>query len=122
MDHAQTIVNGAKTYGFGDDLVIVRHDKHGLARLIGDDGSIGNEQSGDVAAEQAQATEGAGRQKIVLVVEDGPATDRAGAPIELIVHEVHDAARVHSVSSASRTETRFLNSREVSFWRSAERA
>ncbi len=60
--------------------------------MIGDDGGVGNEQRRNVAAEQAQASKCAGREEVVLIVEDGPAADRAGAPIDLIIEEVHDAA------------------------------
>ena len=73
----------------GHDLVVGVDRKDDLARLVGDDRAVGNQNGVDLAGKQLDAPEHARRKQQVLVVDDGAAADGAGARVELVVDEIH---------------------------------
>ena len=70
---AQALDQRAQGHGLGLDDVVLADREHDLARLVGDDRGVGDQQRVVLAAEQLQAAEDAGRQELVLVLDDGAA-------------------------------------------------
>ena len=66
--------------------------QHHLARLVGDDGGVGDQEGVVLGrARDADAAELAGRDQAVGIGEHGAAADRAGALVDDVVDEVHRA-------------------------------
>jgi hypothetical protein len=91
----------AQRHGLGLHDVVVADREHDLARLVGDDRRIGDQQRVVLAAEQLDAAEDAGRQQLVLVLDDGARADGAGARLSVLSTKSTLPVRVHSLSSAS---------------------
>ena len=66
---AQALVHRPEHDGLGHDLVVCIEREDDLAGLIRDDGAIGDQDGIDVAAEELNARENAGREQLVLVVD-----------------------------------------------------
>src|SRR5262249_49190840 len=88
-DDAQAVDDGPQFDELGADRAVVSDGEHDLARLIGHDRAVRNEQRLMLAAEQAQSAEESWRQEPVLVVEYCAAANGAGLGIEHVVDEVH---------------------------------
>ncbi len=90
-DQAQAVDDRTKLDQLGANGAVVRDREHDLARLVGGDGGVRDEQRVAFAAEQPQPSEETRREQPVLVVEDGAAANGAGPCVEHVVDEVHVA-------------------------------
>ncbi len=91
-DDPQTVDDRAELDRLGGDLVLGVHCQHDLARLVGLDRIVGDQQRTNGAAVcQAHVAEHAGREEIARIGEHGAAPDGAGTLVEPIVGEVEIA-------------------------------
>ena len=87
---AQAFVERTQRHGPCLDGVVVLHDKHDLARLVGGDRGIRQQQRLiGRRADQPHAAELPRQDRKVLVGDDGAAAQRAGRFIEAVVEEIH---------------------------------
>ena len=89
-DHAQAFVERPEHDRFCLHRVVVLDHEHDLARLVGGDRGIGQQQ-GLVgrAADQPHAAELPREDRKILVGDHGAAAQRAGREIEPVVDEIH---------------------------------
>src|SRR6266404_6460025 len=89
-DDAQTIIgHRTRTHDLWLDGAVLLHGHHQLARLIGDDGAVGDQDRDMLlGGRDANPPELPGSDKITRVWEDAASADRPGAAVHLIIEEV----------------------------------
>ena len=89
-DHAQAFVERPEHHRLRLDRVVVLDHEHDLARLVGGDRRIRQQQRlVRRAADQPDAAELAGQDREILVRDHRAAAQRAGRDIEAVVEEIH---------------------------------
>ena len=89
-DHAQAFVERPKRHRLGLDRVVVLDHEHDLARLVGRDRRVRQQQRFiGRAADQPHAAELARQDREILVRDHRAAAQRAGRDIEAVVEEIH---------------------------------
>ena len=89
-DHAQALVQRTEHHRPRLDRVVFLDHEHDLARLVGGNGGVRQQQRLiGRAADQADAAELAGQDRQVLVRDDGAAAQGGGGDIHPVVEEIH---------------------------------
>ena len=89
-DHAQAFVERPERHRLRLDRIVVLDDEHDLARLVGRDRRIRQQQRLiRRAADQPDAAELAGQDREILVRDHRAAAQRAGRDIQAVVEEIH---------------------------------
>ena len=85
----QAVYDRTELDALGADRAVFGDRENDLARLIGRNRAVGNQQRVMGAAEQPQPPEEARGEKAILVVEDGAGSDGAGLGIDRVIDEIH---------------------------------
>src|SRR6266446_8755407 len=89
-DDAQAVIgHWTRTHDLWLDGAVLLHGHHQLARLIGDDGAVGDQDRDMLLrCRDANPPELPGSDKITRIWEDAASADRPGAAVHLIIEEV----------------------------------